>query len=362
MERAFKYRLYPNKEQEVLIQKTFGCVRFVYNYYLNMRINKYEESKQIFTYGDCCKDLTSLKKELIWLKEPDKDALQKTLKDLDIAYKKFFNEHNGYPKYKTKKNRYKSYRTSCTYNNIKYLGNHVQLPKLGYVKIRDKQIPQGRILNATISQERDGKYYVSLCCTDITIPSLSKTNKNVGIDLGIIDYATFSDGTKISNPRFYEKSEKKLVKLQKELTRKTRGGSNYEKARVCYAKLHKHIANQKRDYINKLTTNIVKNYDTICIEGIMTYDLRQSTSHVHNKHINDVSWSLFRRQLEYKCRWYGKELRILDRFYPSSQICHVCGCNGGKKSLDIRIWKCDCGAVLDRDLNAAINILNKGMA
>ena len=362
MERAYKYRMYPNKEQQILIQKTFGCVRFVYNYYLNKRIEIYESSKEIFSYGNCCKDLTSLKKELIWLKEPDKDALQKTLKDLDIAYKKFFNEHAGYPNYKSKKNNYKSYRTSCTHNNIKYLGNKIQLPKLGLVKVRDKQVPQGRILNATISQDRCGNYYVSLCCTDVNILSLPKTYKNIGIDLGLIDYAIYSDGSKISNPKFYEQSEKKLVKLQREMTRKSRGSSNYNKARIKYAKMHKHITNQKQDFLNKLTNDIVKTYDIICIEGIMTYDLRTSTSHVHNKHLNDVFWSQFRRQLEYKCRWYGKDLRILNRYYPSSQICHVCGCNSGKKKLDVRLWICpNCKSILDRDVNAAINILNEGL-
>ena len=195
-EKAYKYRIYPNKKQKELIQKTFGCVRFVYNYYLDRRIKAYEQDKINLTYNICSKDLTQLKKELAWLKEPDKDALQKSLKDLDMAYQKFFKEHTGYPKFKSKKNRYKSYRTSFTNNNIRFENKHIKLPKLGFVKVRDKQIPQGRILNATISQEPNGHYYCSICCTDVEFIQYSKTNKNVGIDLGIVDFAIFSDGIK----------------------------------------------------------------------------------------------------------------------------------------------------------------------
>ena len=203
MEKAYRYRIYPNKQQQELIQKTFGCVRFVYNYYLAKRKEIYEIDKITFTFNMCSKDLTSLKKENEWLKEPDKDSLQKSLKDLDSAYQKFFKEHTGYPKFKSKKDRHKSYRTNYTKTsaggNIMFMGKHIKLPKLGLVKIRDKQIPQGRILNATISQEPDGRYYCSLCCTDIQLEQYPKTNKNVGIDLGICDFALLSDGSKIEN-------------------------------------------------------------------------------------------------------------------------------------------------------------------
>jgi len=368
MEKAFKYRIYPNKTQQVLIQKTFGCCRFVYNYYLDKKIKLYESEKKSFGYNNCSKDLTMLKKSLEWLKEPDKDSLQKALKDLDTAYKNFFKNKFGYPKFKSKKERHKSYRTSCTNNNIKYLGRHIQLPKLGKVKITDKMIPKGRILNATVSQEPDGKYYVSLCCTDVVNYPLHLTNKNTGIDLGIESFATFSNGHKIGNMRFYEKSEKKLAKLQKEMSRKTKGGSNWNKARIKVARLQKHIAEQRRDWMQKLTTDIIRNYDNICIEDLKVSKMKEENletnkkSHVRHKHIGDVSWHEFRRELEYKCKWYGKQLKIVDQYYPSSQICHCCGNNGGKKEVDIRIWKCKyCGVVLDRDVNAAVNILNEGM-
>lgn len=366
MEKAFKYRIYPNKKQQELIQKTFGCTRFVYNYYLNKRKELYENDKTIFTYNMCSKDLTKLKKELEWLKEPDKDSLQKTLKDLDMAYQKFFKEHTGYPKFKSKKNRYQSYRTSYTKTtaggNIMFINKHIKLPKLGLVKTKDKQIPQGRILNATISQEPNGHYYCSLCCTDVEFEQLSETNQNIGIDLGLVDFAIMSDGTKIENPRFYEKSEKKLARLQRELSRKTIGSSNWDKVRIKVANLQKHVANQRNDFLQKLTTRIIRQNDIICIEDLDVKSIKETDTSIRNKRVGDVSWSEFRRLLTYKSQWYGRTLSVIDRYYPSSQICHCCGNRDGKKSEDIREWTCsECGTIHDRDINAAINILNEGL-
>ena len=361
-EKAYKYRIYPNKKQQELIQKTFGCTRFVYNYYLNKRKEMYENDKTTFTYNMCSKDLTSLKKDLEWLKEVDSVGLQSSLKDLDYAYQKFFKEHTGYPKFKSKKNRYKSYKTKNTNNCLDFINKHIKLPKLGLVKVRDKQIPQGRILNATISQEPNGHYYCSLCCTDIEFEQYPKTNKNIGIDLGLVDFAILSDGIKIENPQFYEQSEKKLAKLQRELSRKTIGSARWEKARLKVAKLQKHIANQRNDFLQKFTTIIVSNYDVIAIEDLNVKEMKETDSKIRNKRVGDVSWSEFRRMLTYKSQWYGKELSVIDRYYPSSQICHVCGHSDGKKSEDIRFWICpNCHSELDRDINAAINILNEGL-
>ena len=366
VEKAFKYRIYPNKKQKELIQKTFGCTRFVYNYYLNKRKEMYENDKTTFTYNMCSKDLTQLKKELEWLKEPDKDSLQKALKDLDMAYQKFFKEHTGFPKFKSKKNRYKSYRTSYTKTsaggNIMFINKHIKLPKLGLVKTKDRQIPQGRILNATISQEPNGHYYCSLCCTNLDFPQYQKTNQNIGIDLGLVDFAIISDGIKIENPRFYEKSEKKLARLQRELSRKTIGGSNWNKVRIKVANLQKHVANQRNDFLQKLTTRIIRQNDIICIEDLDVKSMKETNSTIRNKRVGDVSWSEFRRLLTYKSKWYGRTLSVIDRYYPSSQICHCCGHQDGKKSEDIRCWICpNCNSELDRDINAAINILNEGL-
>lgn len=338
----------------------------MYNYFLDKRKSEYEQNQISLSYNDTSKLLTQLKKDLVWLKEPDKDSLQKSLKDLDVAYQKFFKEHAGYPKFKSKKNRYKSYRTGYTKTtaggNIMFLNKHIKLPKLGLVKTRDKQIPQGRILNATISQEPNGHYYCSLCCTDVEFPQYPKNNQNVGIDLGLVDFAILSDGTKIENPRFYEKSENKLVKLQRELSRKTIGGSNWNKARIKVANLQKHITNQRKDFLQKLTTQIIRQNDVICIEDLDVKAMRETNNSIRNKRVGDASWAEFRRMLTYKSQWYGRTLSVVNRYFPSSQICHCCGFQSGKKSEDIREWTCpECGVTHDRDANAAINILNEGL-
>lgn len=357
-EKSYKYRIYPNKKQQELIRKTFGCTRYVYNHYLDKR----KTDKTNYTYVKCAKDLTQLKKELEWLKEVDSVGLQTSLKDLDVAYKNFFSGRSGYPKFKSRKNRHQSYKTSFTNNNIAFMDKHIKLPKLGLVKVRDKQVPQGRILNATISQEPDGQFYCSLCCTDVSFEQLPKTNQFVGIDLGLVDFAIFSDGIKIENPRFFEKSEKKLAKLQRELSRKTIGSNRWNKARIKVAKLQKHISNQRKDFLQKLTTLIVKKYDIICIEDLDVKAMKETELTVRNKRISDVSWSEFRRQLTYKSTWYGRTLSVVDRYYPSSQICHHCGRIDGKKAETIRFWVCPkCNSKLDRDINAAINILNDGL-
>ena len=363
MEKSYKYRIYPNKTQQELIQKTFGCVRFVYNYYLDKRIKAYQENKTSLNYYDCCKDLTSLKKELEWLREPDKDSLQKSLKDLDEAYKKFFKGHFGFPRFKSKKNHKKSYRTSCTNNNIEFQNNHIKLPKLGWVKIRDTQISQGRILNATVSQDPSGKYYCSLCCTDIEIKHLPPTNNQVGIDLGIKNFAITSDGVKYSNPKYLQQSLNKLAKLQRELSRKTRGGSNWNKARIKVARQYEKIRNQRQDFLQKLSTELIKENDIICIEDLNISEMIQDNRKDMRRNIGDVSWCEFTRQLQYKADWYGRIIIKVGRYFASSQICSCCGKKFPiTKDLGVRQWTCpNCKSILDRDINAAINILNEGL-
>lgn len=359
--KSFKYRIYPNKQQKNQIAKTFGCVRFVYNYYLDMRIKAYEKDKTTLNYYDCAKDLKRLKTEFVWLKEADSRALQSSLEDLDRAYQNFFKKNAKFPKFKNKKTHSFSYRSKYALGNIQYMGKYIKLPKLGRVKTKNKLIPQGRILSATVSQEPSGRYYVSLNCTDVEVNVLPTVDKNIGIDLGIKDFAITSDGEKIPNPKYLQQSLQKLAKLQKELSRKTRGGSNWKKARVKVARLHEHIANQRKDYLHQLSTKLVRQSNIICVENLQVKNMTEN--HILARNIADVSWSEFVRQLEYKAGWYGRKLVKVDRWFPSSQICSCCGEQFTvTKDLSVREWMCPkCNSKLDRDINAAINIRNEGL-
>lgn len=365
--RGYKFRLYPNRKQQQLIASTFGCCRFVYNHYLALSISQYESTGKSNTYNQNSKDLTQLKNELTWLKDIDSVALQQSLRNLDKAYQNFFRNVKlgrkpGFPKFKRKSNHHQSYRLVKVHDNYFNIENsRIRLGKLGYVRfVQDRDI-SGVIKQVVISQQPSGKYYVSLSCVDSEVDYFDSTGAVLGVDLGLKDLAITSDGEKIENPKWFNKGHKKLIKLQRQHAKKKIGSKNREKSRLKVARQYEKITNQRKDYLHKFSSDLIKNHDVICIENL---NVKGMIRHKKlSKATADVSWGEFVSQLTYKAEWYGRKLIKIDRFFPSSQLCSCCGYkNSLVKDLTIRQWTCpQCGTTHDRDINAANNILKEGL-
>ncbi|AYW45259.1 IS200/IS605 family element RNA-guided endonuclease TnpB [Tetragenococcus koreensis] len=370
--KAYKFRIYPTEEQEIFFAKSFGCVRKVYNLMLDDRMKAYEETKNDSSKKMRFPTPAKYKEDFPFLKEADSLALANAQLHLDKAYKNYFHDKSvGFPRFKSKKNPVQSYTTNNQNGTIALIDNKfIKLPKLkSFVRIKLHRNPKGMIKSATISHHSSGKYSISLLCKEEVV-ALPKTHSAIGIDLGIRDFAILSDGQKIDNNQFTSKMAKKLQREQRKLSKrallaKQKGtnlfeAKNYQKQKRKVARLHEKVMNQRNDFLNKLSTEMIKNHDIICIEDLNTKGMLRN--HKLARSISDVSWSSFVTKLQYKADWYGRKIVKVDKWFPSSQICSECGHKDGKKSLDIRAWTCPiCHTHHDRDINASINILTEGL-
>ena len=365
VEKSYKYRFYPTQKQIEILEKTFGCCRFVYNYYLNQTSTNRE--RMFKGYNFWAVDLTRLKHDELYhfLSDVDATALQSSLRVLDRAYSAFFNglkngQKNGYPKFKSKRGK-QSY-TIKNNKTIKLFDNKIKIPKVGLLKTKISRLPEGRILSATISRNPSGKYFISLCCRiDVIEKTVQHPSSSIGIDLGLKHFIVMSNGQVIECPKYLREADAKIRKLHRKLSRQQYNSANYQKTRRKLSATYEYMVNTRKDFLHKISTNIVRKYDIMCIETLAIKNM----SHNHHlaKSIMDAAWGIFVEQLCYKAQWQNKTVVCIPTNYASSQTCHICkNKNPITKNLDVRSWTCpECGSVLDRDMNAAINILNEGI-
>ena len=360
MNKSFKYRLYPTKEQQELFAKTFGCVRFIYNRMLSDKIEYYKETKQKLNNTPA-----QYKKEFEWLKEVDSLALANAQMNLQSAYNNFFRDPKvGFPKFKSKKKSKSTYTTNNQKGTISLLHGKIKLPKVGYVTLKQhRQIPDDyKIKSATISKTASGKYYVSILTEyyyEVPKRILSKNNA-LGLDYASHSFYVDSQGKEANYPRFYRYSQGKLSKEQRKLANMKYDSNNYQKQKVKVAAIHEHIANQRKDWLHKLSHALAQEYDYICVEDI---NMKSMSQLLHlGKSTLDNGFGMFRTFLQYKLEEKGKKLIKIDKWFPSSKMCRFCGTINSSLTLADRVWTCACGKTINRDENAAINILNVGLS
>jgi putative transposase len=357
MLKAYKYRIYPDEQQKVLLAKSFGCCRWFYNYALNKTNEVYKETGKGLSQNTMIKLLPSLKKEMEWLTEPPSQALQQVALDLSTAFLNFFEGRAKFPRFKKKSNR-QSMRLP---QGCKLLDTTIKLPKIGEVYCQVSKQPEGQLKSVTVSQTPSGQYFVSCLFDDEKdLPEPSPEGKAIGIDMGINHYAITSDGTKHGNPKYYRKYEKKLAKAQKRLSNKTKGSNNRYKARVKVAKVTEKISRCREDFLHKLSRKLVDENQVIVVENLAVKNMVKN--HHLAKSISDAGWGMFCTMLKYKAEWEGKTYIEVDRFFPSSKTCNACLHQVDKLPLDIRSWQCrSCQTLHDRDINASKNIRDEGL-
>ena len=363
--RTYKFRMYPNAEQRQVLARYFGSVRFIYNHYLAERKRQYEETGKSDNYAKQAKDLVSLKRTegFDWLKEINSQTLQQTLMHLDTAYKNFFNHTADFPKFKSRKR-----GGSFTVPQFCYIENgHVHIPKFKEgLKVKEHRKVKGAVRSMTISITPTGKYYISIL-TEEQYEPMQRTNASIGLDMGLKSLVTTSDGVTYDNNRYTKKYEQKLATVQKHLSRKQKDSNGWERQRMKVASIHEHLANSRKDWQHKVSADIVERYDTICIEdlGVKKMEERKTTAGKKNrlsKSISDAGWSSLIAMIVYKADMNDKTVVKVDRYYPSSKTCSVCGWKNDSLELSDRSWTCpQCGTKHDRDVNAAVNILSEGL-
>jgi len=356
--KTYKFRLFPTNEQEVLLNQHFGHSRWVYNHFLNERKEQYQADKKYDNYYKQAATLTKLKKEekTMWLKEVNSQTLQFALRSLDTAFLNFFRGNAQFPKFKSRK--HKNTFTIPQFGSIE--GDKINIPKFKEgIKVKLHREVKGKIGKMIITKTPTGKYYVSIF-TEQQNKELPKTNKQVGIDLGLKDFVITSDNAKFKNNRYTKKYAKQLKKAQQHLSRKQKGSNGFEKQKLKVALIHEKIASCRLDTLHKVSHKLVNQYDLISVEDLNVKGMIKN--HKLSKHIADASWGNFVTLLQYKCDWYGKELVKVNRFYPSSKTCGDCGWINQNLKLSDREWTCNsCGVIHDRDVNASRNILKEGL-